>query len=122
MARTAALVAALATTGTLTAAGPVAAEIPPSFVAPSSCAEFELESGGGFVRCDDGVPPTGVGGTNPNDGGVSAVTVPAKYGGNGYAGLPPRAADAGSVAGADADGNIALDVQVHYPAGAASPA
>ena len=110
-----ALVAVLVATAPAT----VEAEIPDSFVTPAACAEFDLEPGGGFIRCDDGVPSNsplpGPGGTIPNRGGVSAVTVPAAYGRDGYSGLPPEAADAASFPGADADGNIALDVEVHFP-------
>ena len=96
------------------------AEIPDSFVTPAACTEFDPQRGGAFIRCDDGVPSNaplpGPGGLTPNEDGVSAVTVPAKYGGDGHIGLPPMAQDAASEPGADAEGNIALDVQVHYPA------
>ena len=60
--------------------------------------------------CDDGVPP--VGGTTPNEGAVGAIPVPQRYAG--YRGLPAAAApDPG--AGADANGFIALDVNVSLP-------
>jgi hypothetical protein len=63
-----------------------------------------------FVLCDDGVPPTG--GTTPNQGAANAIAVPERYAG--FAGLPPKAApDSGS--GADANGDIALDVDVSLP-------
>lgn len=60
--------------------------------------------------CDDGVPP--VGGTTPNVGVVNALAVPQKY--DGFQGLPPKVApDPNS--GADANGDIALDVDVSLP-------
>ncbi|MGH2955590.1 MAG: CocE/NonD family hydrolase C-terminal non-catalytic domain-containing protein, partial [Solirubrobacterales bacterium] len=79
-----------------------------------------------YVFCDDGVPSNGgstpgPGGLIPNPTGASAVTVPAKYGGDGFTGLPAKAADAATMAGADAGGNVALDVDVSLPA-AAPPA
>src|SRR5256885_544425 len=64
-----------------------------------------------YIFCDDGVPPTG--GRTPNEGAVDAVPVPAKYAG--FAELPPKAADARSVPGADSNGNIALDVDLSLP-------
>jgi predicted acyl esterase len=63
-----------------------------------------------FVLCNDGVPPTG--GRTPNVGAVAAVAVPQKY--DGFAGLPPKIAPDPN-AGADADGNIALDIDVSMP-------
>jgi acetyl esterase/lipase len=63
-----------------------------------------------YVFCDDGVPSTG--GTEPNEGAVSAVAVPQRY--DGFAGLPAKTApDPG--AGADRNGDIALDVDVTMP-------
>jgi dienelactone hydrolase len=63
-----------------------------------------------FVFCDDGVPPAG--GTTPNQGAVSAISVPERY--SGYAGLPPKASpDPGS--GADANGDVALDADLSRP-------
>jgi hypothetical protein len=67
--------------------------------------------------CDDGVPP--VGGRTPNVGAVSAVAVPQKYAG--FAGLPAKIAPDPN-AGADADGNIALDVDISMPDPALTPA
>ncbi|HEX2088490.1 MAG TPA: CocE/NonD family hydrolase C-terminal non-catalytic domain-containing protein [Actinomycetota bacterium] len=64
-----------------------------------------------YTFCDDGVPPTG--GTEPNEGAVSAVPVPAKY--KGYIGLPAKASDAATMPGADSNGDIALDVDVSLP-------
>jgi hypothetical protein len=63
-----------------------------------------------FRFCDDGVPP--VGGRTPNVGAVGAVTVPQKY--DGFLGLPPKVAPDPN-AGADPDGNIALDIDVSLP-------
>jgi acetyl esterase/lipase len=65
-----------------------------------------------FTFCDDGVPD--VGGRTPNVGAVKAVAVPQSYGGDGFSGLPPKAA-AQPNTGADPDGNIALDVDVSLP-------
>jgi hypothetical protein len=63
-----------------------------------------------YVFCDDGLPP--VGGTQPNEGAVSAIPVPQRY--EGWAGLPPKVApDAGS--GADANGDVALDADLTLP-------
>ena len=81
-----------------------------------------------FFRCDDGFPPPGVGGENPNDNGPSgaeenAVEVPSAY--VGHVGLPGKNA-APVVPGEDTDGNVALDVDVTLPDpdrfGAAKPA
>ena len=64
-----------------------------------------------YTFCDDGIPPTG--GTEPNEGAVSAVPVPAKY--EGYVGLPAKASDAATMPGADSNGDVALDVDVSLP-------
>jgi X-Pro dipeptidyl-peptidase C-terminal non-catalytic domain/RTX calcium-binding nonapeptide repeat (4 copies) len=67
-----------------------------------------------YVFCDDGLPPSG--GTTPNPGGVNAVTVPAKYGGDGHTGLPSKdLAGSLTMPGADPSGNIALDVDLTLP-------
>jgi predicted acyl esterase len=63
-----------------------------------------------FTFCDDGVPPTG--GRTPNVGAIGAVAVPQKYGG--FEGLPAKVAPDPN-AGADPDGNIALDIDVSMP-------
>jgi dienelactone hydrolase len=71
--------------------------------------------------CDDGVPMAG--GTNPNVGGLSAITVPAKYGAPPatFDDLPLKAGDAAAVAGADpGTGDIALDVDISLPDAAPS--
>jgi dienelactone hydrolase len=91
-------------------AAPAAAAVPNSL--KTSCTTQTPEAGS-YLFCDDGLPPTG--GTTPNVGGVNAVTVPAKYGGDGYTGLPSKAADAATVPGADPGGDIALDVDVSVP-------
>ena len=64
-----------------------------------------------FFFCDDGVPEDG--GRDPNETGEKAVTVPAKY--DGHAGLPAKAADAAATPGADANGDVALDVDLSFP-------
>jgi len=78
-----------------------------------------------YLFCDDGVPSNGIlpgpGGILPNLGGVDAITVPAAYGGDGFTGLPPKHPSA-TVLGADpATREIALDVDVSLPDGAAPP-
>ena len=89
-----------------------AARITPTLHDPASCDQLEPAPGLGAIRCDDGVPAAG--GASANEGGVAAVTVPAKY--EGYKRLPRRAGDAGAVPGADAQGNVALDVDITLPA------
>lgn len=65
-----------------------------------------------FYRCDDGLPPAGIGGTTPNPLGTNAVKVPSAY--QGYKGLPAK--DPGPVIpGEDATDDIALDVDVTLP-------
>jgi hypothetical protein len=100
-------------------AAPVAASaaIPASLTLPANCAH-DSTSPEDYFFCDDGIPNAG--GTFPNLTGASAVTVPAKYGGDTYTGLPPSAG-APTDPGADASGNIALDVDVSYPNPAAFP-
>src|SRR2546425_5050727 len=94
----------------LVASGSVArAQIPASL--KSSCALQNPEPGYSFLFCDDGVPATG--GTTANPGGTSAVLVPAKY--DGWEGLPPKSADASSMAGAHAPGNVPLHVDISIP-------
>ncbi|MEA2475309.1 MAG: type transport system ATP-binding protein [Thermoleophilaceae bacterium] len=63
-----------------------------------------------FRFCDDGVPPTG--GRTANVGAIGAVAVPQKY--DGFAGLPPKIAPDPN-AGADPNGDIALDIDVSMP-------
>jgi hypothetical protein len=84
-------------------------EVPDSLKA--GCTTLTPHPGYSYKFCTDGVPP--VAGTTPNIGGVSAVRVPAKY--DGWEGLPPKAADAASMPGADPDGYVALDVDVSMP-------
>jgi hypothetical protein len=66
-----------------------------------------------YKFCDDGVPPAG--GRTPNVGALNAVAVPERYGGDGFSGLPPKALPADPNSGADANGDIALDVDVSLP-------
>ena len=91
--------------------GAAEAKIPASLHDPANCATIEPLSQTTVIACDDGVPEAG--GANANEGGASAVTVPAKY--RGYKGLPKRAADAASLPGADSKGRVALDVAVTLP-------
>jgi dienelactone hydrolase len=103
-------------------ASPVAAggAVPATLHDPANCAELEPAPGLSAFRCDDGVPAIG-GGLIANPTGASAITVPAKYGGDGYTGLPAKAADAEEMPGADGDGMIAVDANVTLP-GAPPPA
>jgi hypothetical protein len=94
---------------TLVSASAASAAIPSSLTA--SCALQTPAPGHSFNKCDDGLPPAS--GTTPNVGGVNAVTVPAKY--DGWEGLPAKAADATTVPGSDANGDIALDVDISMP-------
>ncbi len=94
-------------------AAPAAARVPASLYNPGNCDRIVPAPGYAVYKCDDGVPPTG--GTTANQTGAKAVTVPALYGGNGYTGLPPKAAGAANRPGADSNGNVALDVDVTLP-------
>jgi acetyl esterase/lipase len=100
--------------GTLAAVPSAHAAIPSSL--KSSCT---TQTPGGaylFKLCNDGIPPSG--GRTANPGAVNAVAVPAKYaatGGDDHTGLPAKAADAATMAGADANGDIALDVDISMP-------
>jgi len=102
---------ALALGCALVLAAPAAATIAPTLTLPANCAQDSTVPEDYFF-CDDGVPNAG--GLFPNTTGASAVTVPATYGGDGYTGLPPSAG-APSDPGADATGNVALDVDISYP-------
>jgi dienelactone hydrolase len=94
-------------------APPASAAIPGSLHTPGSCTE-ETDGPLDYFFCDDGVPMAG--GLIPNLSGGAAITVPAKYGGDGHTGLPAKAADAGTMPGANpADGTIGLDVDVSLP-------
>ena len=64
-----------------------------------------------YLFCDDGIPQEG--GRTPNQTGDQAIEVPAAY--DGAAGLPAKSATAATVPGADATGNIALDVDLSLP-------
>jgi hypothetical protein len=90
---------------------PASAAIPASLTLSTNCST-DTTAPEDYVFCDDGIPNAG--GITPNLTGASAVTVPAKYGGDGFTGLP-ASAGALSDPGADASGNIALDVDVSYP-------
>jgi dienelactone hydrolase len=103
--------------GCLLFAAPASAKIPASLYNPSNCGQIAPAPGHTVYKCDDGVP--GFGGTTPNPTGAKAVTVPAKYGGDGYSRLPAKAPSAASVPGADSNGNVALDVDITLPTVAA---
>jgi X-Pro dipeptidyl-peptidase-like protein len=67
-----------------------------------------------FSFCDDGVPDAG--GTDPNPGADRALPVPQRYAGDGFTGLPAKAAAQAS-SGADGNGDVALDADVSVPTG-----
>ena len=101
-------------------AAPAHGAIAPTLHAPANCTLIDPTPGvssptsADVWRCDDGVPMAG--GLDPNLSGASAITVPAKYGADGFTGLPPKAADAATMAGASpVDGTIGLDVDVTLP-------
>jgi dienelactone hydrolase len=102
------------------------ATIAPTLHDDAFCEERSPHPGSSYVYCDDGTasnaPAPGPGGEIPNTTGAQAVTVPAKYGGDGFTGLPAKdcagpcmlgAAPAGAEAG-----TIALDVNVSLPTSA----
>lgn len=92
-------------------AGTAQAEIPASLKSDASCSVKTPAPGYSYRFCDDGIPPFA--GRTPNPGASQAVSVPAKY--EGYRGLPEKAGDAASEPGADAQGDVALDVDVSIP-------
>ncbi len=94
-------------------AAPAGARVPASLYNPNNCDRIVPATGYAVYRCDDGVPAFG--GTTSNPTGAKAVTVPAKYGGNGYVGLPGKASAASAVPGADSNGNVALDIDLTLP-------
>jgi dienelactone hydrolase len=95
-------------------AGPAAADLSTlkASCGPRDAADGDTSNGRAlpFIFCDDGVPP--VGGRTANVGAVSGVAVPQRY--TGYAGLPAKTTPDPN-AGADANGDIALDVDVSLP-------
>jgi hypothetical protein len=82
-----------------------------------ACTTQSPHAGYSYKLCDDGIPLAG--GIVPNLDGAAAVTVPAKY--EGYTGLPEKASDAADMRGADANGDVALDVDVSLPTTPAPP-
>ncbi|MGH2953505.1 MAG: CocE/NonD family hydrolase C-terminal non-catalytic domain-containing protein [Solirubrobacterales bacterium] len=96
----------------LASASTAHAAIPGSLSDPGNCEQIEPAPGATVFKCDDGLPNGG--GLIPNFSGAAAVTVPAKYGGDGYSGLPPGDGSALDP-GADAAGNVSLDVNVWLP-------
>ena len=96
----------------LVVADSASAKIAPTLHDPGNCAAVTPGPDGDAWLCDDGTPAAG--GTDANADGAAAITVPAGY--RGYRGLPRKAADAATVPGADANGRIALDVDVTLPA------
>ena len=116
------LILGIAAAGALAfGAAPADATIPATLDDPSNCNTVTQAPGISVKRCDDGVPAFG--GATPNPTGANAVTVPAKYGGDGYTGLPAQAADATTVPGAAPSpgpqaGTVALDVDVTLPTSA----
>jgi dienelactone hydrolase len=106
-------------------AAPAHATIPATLYAPGAC-DADAAAGGtqpitphagfSYFFCDDGVPDFG--GLVPNLTGAKAITVPAKYGGDGFTGLPAKALDAATVPGANPAGDIAIDADISLPGGA----
>jgi len=92
-------------------ATPAPAAIPATLWDSANCIEFDTAPLA-YVFCDDGVPSAG--GATANATGALAITVPAEYGGDGYTGLPAQKLPT-TVGGADAAGNIALDVDITWP-------
>lgn len=87
------------------------AAIPASLYDAANCVAFTAAPLD-YVFCDDGVPAAG--GSTANATGALATTVPAEYDGDGFTGLPAKKLPT-TVAGADATGNIALDVDITWP-------
>lgn len=96
---------------------PAQAAVPATLYDAANCKKFETAPLA-YVFCDDGVPAAG--GSTANATGALAITVPAEYDGDGYTGLPLQKLPT-TVPGADAAGNIALDVDITWPT-AAPPA
>ena len=98
-------------------AAPAHGAIAPTLHMPANCAEIDPTPdfpGPSVWKCDDGIPMAG--GLVPNLSGAAAITVPAKYGGDGFTELPPKAGDAATMAGASpADGTVGLDVDITLP-------
>jgi dienelactone hydrolase len=116
-------VAALAVCAFSLWAAPARGAIAPTLHEDPACETKTPHPGHSYVLCDDGKPSNGVapgpGGLIPNFTGASAVTVPAKYGGDGYTALPEKAGDAAAMPGANpGTGDIALDVDVTLPTSA----
>jgi dienelactone hydrolase len=108
---------AVAFAGALAVAPSAAAVIPASLSNPTNCAS-DNAAPEAYLFCDDGVPAS-VGGAVPNEPLDAAVTVPARYGGDGFTGLPSKDATPPLPAGADSAGNIALDLDISIPSGPA---
>jgi dienelactone hydrolase len=116
-------VAVLSTLLAMFAWTPVAQAVPdPLASLKLSCSDQAPHPSYSYEFCDDGLPPSG--GTSPNQSGANAIKVPAKYqatNGDDWTGLPPKAADATTMAGSDNQGNIALDVDISAPNPATNP-
>jgi dienelactone hydrolase len=129
------IVVAAGLVGVLAFGGSAQAAVPATLHDAPACAtkdaadgETTIDTEMTFVFCDDGVPGTGFPGIGPggavaNATGASAVTVPAKYGTGAatFAGLPAKDITPPLMPGADASGDVALDVDVTLP-GTAPPA
>jgi dienelactone hydrolase len=121
---------AIAAAAALAIASPAGATIPSTLHDAPACTTKDAADNdtstlqAPYVFCDDGTPSNGElpggapipgpGGLIANMTGASAVTVPAKYGGDHFTGLPPADGDP-SDPGADASGHIALDIDVSLP-------
>lgn len=115
--RTLGCVAGLTLLAVAIAAAPAHGAIAPTLHAPANCTVIDptpAVTGPSVWKCDDGIPMAG--GLAPNLTGGSAITVPAKYTGEGLPGLPAKAADAATIAGANpVDGTVGLDANVTLP-------
>ena len=110
----AAIVCLLALAGALLLCGPASADLASltAACAPADAADDDTANGAAlpYRFCDDGVPDQG--GRTPNPGAVKAIAVPQSYAG--VEGLPAKApAQPGT--GADAAGDVALDVDLALP-------
>ena len=85
----------------------------------AACAPRDVADAPGqrYVFCDDGLPQSG--GATPNPGAVAAVAVPAAYAG--VDGLPAADPAAAATIPGNADGTVALDVDVSLPDPARHP-
>ena len=99
-------------------AGPASAATFSELVQPAHCraadaADADVDNGLTlpFTFCDDGIPAAG--GRTANAGALNAIAVPQRYAD--HVGLPPKAMPPDANAGADANGDIAIDADLTFP-------